>query len=102
MTCTHAPTINPGASLPALSLVVNVAEAAAASVTNTVTVSTPSYELVTANNTANDVTATLDPSVSTSTKSVVDLNGVKPRPATPCATPSRLPRAPEDRRATSR
>jgi len=75
VTCTHAPTINPGASLPALSLVVNVAEAAAASVTNTVTVSTPSYELVTANNTANDVTATVDPNVSTSAKTVVDLNG---------------------------
>ena len=38
VTCTHAPTINPGASLPPLSLVVNIAEAAAASVTNSVTV----------------------------------------------------------------
>ena len=47
VTCTHAPTINPGASLPPLSLVVNIAEAAAASVTNSVTVSSPSYELVT-------------------------------------------------------
>jgi uncharacterized repeat protein (TIGR01451 family)/fimbrial isopeptide formation D2 family protein len=75
VTCTHAPTINPGASLPALSLVVNVAQAAAASVTNSVTVSTPSYELVTSNNTATDVTATLDPNISTSTKTVLDVNG---------------------------
>jgi uncharacterized repeat protein (TIGR01451 family)/fimbrial isopeptide formation D2 family protein len=80
VTCTHAPTINPGASLPALSLVVNVAEAAAASVTNSVTVSTPSYEVVTTNNTATDVTATLDPNVSTSTKTVVDLNGGEASP----------------------
>jgi uncharacterized repeat protein (TIGR01451 family) len=75
VTCTHAPTINPGASLPALSLVVNVAQAAAASVTNSVTVSTPSYELVTTNNTATDVTATIDPNISTSTKTVLDVNG---------------------------
>ena len=80
VTCTHAPTINPGASLPALSLVVNVAAAAAASVTNSVTVSTPSYEVVTSNNTATDVTATLDPNVSTSTKTVVDLNGGEASP----------------------
>ena len=75
VTCTHAPTVNPGASLPPLSLVVNVAQAAAASVTNSVTVSTPSYELVTSNNTATDVTATIDPNISTSTKSVLDING---------------------------
>jgi len=80
VTCTHAPTINPGASLPPLSLVVNVAEAAANPVTNSVTVSTPSYEVVTANNTATDVTATLDPNLSTSTKSVVDLNGGEASP----------------------
>jgi uncharacterized repeat protein (TIGR01451 family)/fimbrial isopeptide formation D2 family protein len=80
VTCTHAPTINPGASLPALSLVVNVAEAAAASVTNSVQVSTPSYEVVTSNNTATDITATLDPNVSTSTKTVVDMNGGEASP----------------------
>ena len=80
VTCTHAPTINPGASLPALSIVVNVAESAAASVTNSVTVSSASYEVVTTNNTATDVTATLDPNVSTSTKTVVDLNGGEASP----------------------
>ncbi len=48
--------------------------------TNSVTVSTPSYELVTANNTVTDVTATLDPNLSTSTKSVVDLNGGEASP----------------------
>jgi len=80
VTCTHPPTLNAGASLPPLSLVVNVAQAAAASVTNNVTVSTPSYELVTSNNSASDVTATLDPSIATSTKTVVDLNGGEASP----------------------
>jgi uncharacterized repeat protein (TIGR01451 family) len=76
VTCTHPPTLNPGASHPPLTLTVNVLEAAAASVTNSVTVSTPSYELSTntANNTVTDVTATLDPNISASTKSVADLN----------------------------
>ncbi|MEO8018136.1 MAG: hypothetical protein ABI769_10005 [Pseudomonadota bacterium] len=80
VTCTHPATLNPGASFPALSLVVNVAEAAAASFTNNAIVSTPSYELVTSNNTASDLTATIDPTLSTSTKTVVDLNGGEASP----------------------
>lgn len=75
VTCTHAPTLNPGASLPPITLTVNVLEAAAPSVVNTVVVSTPSYELITPNNTATDTTSTLDPNLSTSTKTFVDLNG---------------------------
>jgi uncharacterized repeat protein (TIGR01451 family) len=80
VTCTHPATLDPGASFPPLSLVVNVLEAAAASVTNTASVSTPSYELITANNTVNDITATLDPNLTTSTKAVVDLNGGEASP----------------------
>jgi uncharacterized repeat protein (TIGR01451 family) len=80
VTCTHPPTLDPGASYPALTLTVNVLEAANPSVTNSVSVSTPSYELVTGNNSATDVTATLDPNLSTSTKSVVDLNGGEAAP----------------------
>jgi trimeric autotransporter adhesin len=75
VTCTHPPTLNPGASYPPLTISVNVLESANPSVTNTVVVSTPSYELVTPNNTATDVTATLDPNLSTSTKTYVDLDG---------------------------
>ena len=45
VTCTHAPILNAGASFPAITLTVNVLEAAAASVTNSVTVSSPSYDL---------------------------------------------------------
>jgi uncharacterized repeat protein (TIGR01451 family) len=80
VTCTHAATLNPGASFPTLTLTVNVTEAAAASVTNSVTVSTPSYELVTTNNTATDVTATLDPTLTSNSKTVVDLNGGEASP----------------------
>jgi trimeric autotransporter adhesin len=80
VTCSHAPTLNPGASFPPLTITVNVLENAAPSVVNNVVVSTTSYELVTANNTANDTTATLDPNLSTSTKSFVDLNGGEAAP----------------------
>lgn len=80
VTCTHPPTLNPGASFPVLNLVVNVAESAAASVTNSVTVTTPSFEVVSANNTVTDVTATLDPNLSTSTKTVLDVNGGEASP----------------------
>jgi len=80
VTCTHAPTLNPGASFPPLTLTVNVLEAAAASVTNSVVVSTPSYEVITPNNTGTDTTATLDPNLSTSTKTYVDLNGGEASP----------------------
>jgi trimeric autotransporter adhesin len=80
VTCTHPATLDPGASFPALNIVVNVLESAAASVTNSVAVSTPSYELVTSNNSATDVTATLDPNLSTSTKTVQDVNGGEASP----------------------
>jgi uncharacterized repeat protein (TIGR01451 family) len=80
VTCTHAPTLNAGASFPAITLTVNVLEAAAASVTNTVTVSSASFDATPANNTDTDVTATLDPNLSTSTKTVVDLNGGEASP----------------------
>jgi len=80
VTCTHAPTLNPGASFPPLTITVNVLEAAAASVINSVVVSTTSYELVTLNNTGTDTTATLDPNLSTSTKAYVDLNGGEASP----------------------
>jgi trimeric autotransporter adhesin len=75
VTCTHAPTLNAGASFPTLTLTVNVTENAAASVTNSVTVSTPSFDSNAANNTATDVTAVAFPNLSTSTKTVLDVNG---------------------------
>lgn len=80
VTCTHAPTLNAGASFPPITLVVNVLEAAAANVNNTVTVASASYDPNTANNTVTDATVTIDPNLSTSTKSVVDINGGEASP----------------------
>ena len=75
VTCTHAPILNAGASFPALTLTVNVTENAAASSTNSVAVSTPSFDSNATDNTATDVTAVAFPNLSTSTKTVQDLNG---------------------------
>ena len=75
VTCTHAPTLNAGASFPTLTLTVNVSENAAASSTNSVAVSTPSFDSNTGNNTATDLTAVAFPNLSTSTKTVLDVNG---------------------------
>jgi len=80
VTCTHAPILNSGASFPALTLTVNVLETAAASVNHTVTVDSPSYDFNTANDSATDATTVVFPNLSTSTKSVVDLNGGEAQP----------------------
>ncbi len=80
VTCTHAPTINAGSSLPPLNIVVNVSGPAVPGVTNTVTVSTPSFDFDTSDNTASDVTVVLGPNLSTSTKTVLDVNGGEANP----------------------
>lgn len=80
VTCTHAAPLNVGASFPVLSLNVNVLESAAATVTNTAVVSTPSFELNAANNTVTDATNVVFPNLSTSTKTVQDLNGGEANP----------------------
>lgn len=80
VTCTHAPTIDAGSSLPPLSIVVNVTGPAVPGVTNTVTVSTPSFDFDTDDNTASDATVVLGPILSTSTKTVLDVNGGEANP----------------------
>jgi trimeric autotransporter adhesin len=81
VTCTHAAPLNVGASFPPITLTVNVLEAAAANVTNSVTVSSaPSFDLDTGNNTDTDPTVTIDPNLTTSTKTVVDVNGGEASP----------------------
>jgi uncharacterized repeat protein (TIGR01451 family) len=75
VTCTHAPMLNAGASFPTLTLTVNVTKNAAASSTNSVTVSSPSFDSNSANDSDTDVTAVAFPNLSTSTKTVLDLNG---------------------------
>jgi uncharacterized repeat protein (TIGR01451 family) len=80
VTCTHAAPLNVGASFPPITLRVNVLETAAATVTNTAVVSTPSFELNAANNTVTDATNIVFPNLSTSTKTVTDPNGGEANP----------------------
>ena len=80
VTCTHAAPLNAGASFPAITLTVNVLQAAANTVINNVAVSTASFDLNTGNNSATDSTTTIDPNLSTSTKSVLDVNGGEASP----------------------
>ena len=49
-------------------------------VTNTASVTSASFDVSAANNTASDVTVVVGPDLSTSTKTVVDLNGGEPDP----------------------
>jgi uncharacterized repeat protein (TIGR01451 family) len=80
VTCTHPPFLDPGAALPPLTLTVAVSGAASPSVTNTATVTSASYDIDTTNNVASDVTAVTGPNLSTSTKTVADLNGGEAEP----------------------
>jgi uncharacterized repeat protein (TIGR01451 family) len=80
VTCTHPPTLDAGAALPPLTLTVAVGGAAVPSVTNTAVVTSASFDVSAANNTASDATIVVGPSLATSTKSVVDLNGGEPDP----------------------
>ena len=80
VTCTHPPILDPGNSFPPIALTVAATGAALPSVTNTATVTSASHDINAANNTASDVTVVLGPNLSTSTKSVVDLNGGEANP----------------------
>jgi len=75
VTCTHPPTLGLGATLPDLTLTVLANGTAAANITNTATVSSASLEGNPADNTASDPTIVRFPDLSTSTKTVQDLNG---------------------------
>ena len=75
VSCTHPGPIAVGASAPDLTLTVQVSAAAAPAVNNTATVSSASLDNVAANNTSTDATTVRASNLTTSTKSVVDLNG---------------------------
>jgi uncharacterized repeat protein (TIGR01451 family) len=59
VTCTHAPPLAPGASLPDLALTLAIGPTAPPVATNTATVSSASYDLNAANNTASDPTTVI-------------------------------------------
>ena len=75
VTCTHAGPLASGNSLPVMTLTVSVASAAAPSVTNTATVSGTLFDNDASNNSSADLTTVIAPDLSTSTKTVADLNG---------------------------
>lgn len=75
VTCTHPPFLDPGTALPPLTLSVAATGAAVPNVTNTAVVTSASFDVNAANNTASDATIVVGPNLSTSTKNVVDLNG---------------------------
>ena len=80
VTCTHPPILNSGSSFPPIALTVAATGAALPSVTNMGVVTSASHDVNAANNTASDVTVVIGPDLSTSTKTVVDLNGGEPEP----------------------
>ena len=80
VTCTHPPTLNSGSALPPIALTVAATGAAVPNVVNTAVVSSASFDVNAANNTATDPTVVVGPNLSTSTKTVVDLNGGEPEP----------------------
>ena len=75
VSCTHPGPLPAGGALPNLTLNVAVTGSAAPSVTNIVDVSSASVDLDPANNQASDPTTVIASDLSTSTKSVIDLNG---------------------------
>ena len=64
VTCTHPATLAGGNSLPDLTLTVDVGAAAVPSVTNTATISCPTFDNQAGNNSASDTTAVVQPALS--------------------------------------
>lgn len=75
VTCMHPAPLAAGASFPPITLTVGVGLAALGTVTNSATVSSNSFDNNPANNTTTDATLVVGPILSTSTKTVSDLNG---------------------------
>jgi len=80
VTCTHPPILDSGSSFPPIALTVAATGAALPGVTNTAVVTSSSHDVNAANDMASDVTVVVGPDLSTSTKTVVDLNGGEPDP----------------------
>lgn len=80
VTCTHPPFLDPGQSLPDITLTVAVGGAAVPSVANVAQVSSASLDPVPGNNSATDTTVVVGSDFSTSTKAVADLNGGEANP----------------------
>ncbi|MFV1998107.1 MAG: hypothetical protein ACC641_08860, partial [Acidiferrobacterales bacterium] len=75
VTCAHAGPLASGASLPDIALTVSVGVAAVGGVTNTAAVVGTLFDNQAANDSSSDPTTILSSDLSTSTKTVVDING---------------------------
>ncbi|MCR9278628.1 MAG: hypothetical protein NXH85_11690 [Pseudomonadaceae bacterium] len=81
VTCNHPGPILSGASLAPVEILVNSALAAdGATINNTATVSSTTFDPISANNSSTDSVLIVTPSLTASTKSVVDLNGLPTNP----------------------
>lgn len=80
VTCTRTGPLANGVTAPSITLTVSVGPAAYPAVTNTATVSNPTFDNVAGNNIANDLTVVNVPELSTSTKTWVDSNGADQDP----------------------
>lgn len=78
VTCTRSSVLGSGASAGNITLTVTPGNAAYPSFTNTATVSGVNFDNVSGNNTATDPTTVTGVDLSTSTKSVSDVNGAEP------------------------
>lgn len=92
VSCSHAPPLNPGQSLPPIALAVAVGAAAWPSVTNTATVSSASFDAIVANNTAT-VTTALGGSPPLPQLSVQKISDVLIDPVNGASNPKRIPGA---------
>ncbi len=92
VSCSHAPPLNPGQSLPPITLVVAVGVAAWPSVTNSATVGSSSFDAVMANNTAT-VTSVLSGSPPMPQLSVQKISDVLVDPVNGTTNPKRIPGA---------
>lgn len=80
VTCTHPGPLALSGTLAPVQLNVSVDASLAPSVTNTASVSSATFDPIIGNNTATDVANVLVPDLSTSTKTVIDLNGLPTLP----------------------
>ncbi len=92
VSCSHPPPLNPGQSLPPITVAVAVGAAAWPSVTNTATVSSASFDAIVANNTAT-VTTALSGSPPLPQLSVQKISDVLIDPINGATNPKRIPGA---------
>ncbi len=80
VTCSHPGPLAAGSALAAVNVVVDVSDGPSAGISNTATVSGGLFDPISGNNSSTDNINIVAPDLSTSTKTVVDVNGVPAQP----------------------